>query len=118
MNNEYTPDLFELEDENGEKQTFELLDAMEYEGEKYYALTPFFDDAEESLQDSGEVIILKSEFDENNNEILASIEDDEEYEKIGNMFMERIEEMFEFDDDENDECDCGCDHDSCGGHFS
>lgn len=119
MNNEYTPDLFELEDENGEKQTFELLDAMEYEGEKYYALTPFFENAEESLQDSGEVIILKSTFDENNDEILASIDDDEEYEKIGGLFMERIEEMFEFDDEEcEDGCDCGCDHDSCGGHFS
>ena len=43
------------------------------------------------------------------------IEDDDEYEKIGQMFMERIDEMFEFDDeDEDDDCGCGCgchDHD-------
>ena len=94
MDNEFLPDLYELEDENGNKQTFELLDAMEYGDEKYYALT---------------------EYDENNDEILASIEDDDEYEKIGQMFMERIDEMFEFDDeDEDDDCGCGCgchDHD-------
>ena len=30
MDNEFLPDLYELEDENGNKQTFELLDAMEY----------------------------------------------------------------------------------------
>ena len=61
------------------------------------------------------VVILKAEYDENNDEILASIEDDDEYEKIGQMFMERIDEMFEFDDeDEDDDCGCGCgchDHD-------
>ena len=41
MDNEFLPDLYELEDENGNKQTFELLDAMEYGDEKYYALTPY-----------------------------------------------------------------------------
>ena len=119
MDNEYTPDLYELEDENGVKQTFELLDCMDYEDERYYALTPFFDekDAAAMLEDSGEVVILKSEFDEETGEeIMASIEDDDLYEKIGNIFMERIEEMFEFDDEDEDgchdhDCSCGCGHD-------
>lgn len=115
MDNEFLPDLYELEDENGNKQTFELLDAMEYGDEKYYALTPYYENGDEALEDSGDVVILKAEYDENNDEILASIEDDDEYEKIGQMFMERIDEMFEFDDeDEDDDCGCGCgchDHD-------
>lgn len=108
MDNEFLPDLYELEDENGNKQTFELLDAMEYGDEKYYALTPYYENGDEALEDSGDVVILKAEYDENNDEILASIEDDDEYEKIGQMFMERIDEMFEFDDeDEDDDCGCG-----------
>ena len=92
MNEEYMPDLYELEDENGDKQSFELLDVMEYEGEKYYALTPYYseEEIEKMLDDSGEVVILRSEFDENNDEILASIDDDEEYEKIGEIFMKRM----------------------------
>ena len=95
MNEEYMPDLYELEDENGDKQSFELLDVMEYEGEKYYALTPYYseEEIEKMLDDSGEVVILRSEFDENNDEILASIDDDE------------------------DECGCG-DADCDGKHFS
>ena len=45
-------------------------------------------------------------------EILAGMTIDQ---KIGQMIMERIDEMFEFDDDdEDDDCGCGCgchDHD-------
>jgi len=105
MDNEYTPDLYELEDEMGNKQTFELLDCMDYEGERYYALTPYYEeDAEGMLEDPGEVVILRSEFDEQTGEeIMASIEDEDLYDKIGAIFMERIEEMFDFDDDENDD---------------
>ena len=79
--NEYAPDLYELEDENGEKHTFELLDAMEYEDEKYYALTPYFEDPAEALNAPGDLVILKSEFDENNDEMLVSIDDDDEFAK-------------------------------------
>lgn len=108
MAEEYTPDLYTLEDEEGNEQTFEMLDAMEFEGEKYFALTPFYDNPEDLIGDSGEVVILKSQFD-GDEEIMVSIDDDEEYEKIGNIFMKRIEEMFEFDDDDcDDDCDCGC----------
>lgn len=108
MAEEYTPDLYTLEDDEGNEQTFEMLDAMEYEGEKYFALTPYFENPEDMLEDSGEVIILRSDFD-GDEEIMVSIDDDEEYEKIGNIFMKRIEEMFAFDDDDDDECDC-CGH--------
>ena len=101
MNEEYTPDLYTLEDEDGNEQTFEMLDAMEYEGEKYFALTPYFEDPEEMLEDSGAVVILKSDFD-GDEEIMVSIDNDDEYEKIGNIFMKRIEEMFAFDDDEGE----------------
>lgn len=104
MAEEYTPDLYTLEDEEGNQLSFEMLDVMEYEGEKYFALTPYFEEPEDMLNDSGEVVILKSEF-VGDEEMMVSIDDDDEYEKIGKIFMKRIEEMFEFDDE--DECDCG-----------
>ncbi len=103
--NEYTPDLFELIDEEGNKQTFELLDCMEFEEEKYYALTPYFeaDEGQELLEDSGEVVILKVEYDEETGEeILASIEDEELFDRVGAVFMDRIEEMFGFDDEDDE----------------
>ena len=97
---EYTPDLYTLEDEEGNEQVFELLDVMEFEGEKYFALTPYYEDPEQMLEDSGEVVILKSEF-EGDEEMMVSIDDDEEYERVGEVFMKRIEEMFDCEDEDD-----------------
>lgn len=36
--NEYTPELFELIDEDGNKKQFELIDAAEIDGEEYFAM--------------------------------------------------------------------------------
>lgn len=105
---DYTPDLYTLVDEDGKEQTFEMLDAMQVEGEDYYALTPFYDeDPEAALQDDGELVILKASTDENGEDIMMSIDDEAEFEKIGALFMERIEEMFALDEcDCEDDCDC------------
>lgn len=111
---DYTPDLYTLVDDNGNESTFEMLDAMEVDGEQYFALTPYFEnDAEAALQDSGEVVILKTAIDEEGEEIFVSIDDDAEYERIGAMFMERLEDMFEFEEE-----DCGCGDADCDCHLS
>ncbi len=102
MSEEYRPDLYSLTDEDGKEQMFELLDSMEYEGETYYALTPYYEDGDEALQDDGAVVILKSEY-EGDEEMMVTIEDDEEYDRIGNIFIERINAMFDFDDEDEDE---------------
>lgn len=104
--NEYTPDLYELIDEEGNKQSFELIDCMEFEGETYYALTPYFEDdqGQELLDDSGELVILRVEYDnETGEEILASIDDDELFDRIGEQFLKRIGEIYDFDDEDEDE---------------
>lgn len=94
-NFENQPDLYTLVDEEGVEQTFEMIDVMEVDDERYYALIPYYDDPAKELEADTELVILKAEYDENNEEILASIDNDEEYEKIGNMFLKRIDEMFE-----------------------
>ena len=101
--NEYTPDLFTLEDEDGNEQEFELLDVMEYEDEVYYALTPYYgDQREEQLEDDGEVVILKEEMVDGES-MLVSMEEEEEYEKIGGLFLERLNEIYDDDDDSIEE---------------
>jgi uncharacterized protein YrzB (UPF0473 family) len=94
--NEFTADLYTLVDDEGVESKFELVDVMEYENETYYAMTPFVED-EEMLETDAEIIILRSEF-VNNEEMLVTLDDDELYEKIGNIFLERINA--DFDDDE------------------
>lgn len=92
-------DLYTLVDEDGVEQTFEMIDVMEVDGEKYYALVPYFDNPEKAVESNNELVVLKSDFDENKEEILVSIDDDEEYEKIGNMFLERIQDMYDEDEE-------------------
>lgn len=98
---EFTPDLYTLVDENGIEQTFELLDAMEIDDERYFALVPYAEKPEDALEGSDELVILKAEM-VDGEELLASIEDDEEFDRIGQIFLQRIEEMFE-DEEEFEE---------------
>lgn len=94
-NMEMAADLYTLVDEEGVEQTFEMIDVLEINDERYYALVPYYEDPSKMVESDDELVILKSEFDENNEEILASIDDDAEYEKIGNMFLERLKDMYE-----------------------
>ncbi|MDO5560773.1 MAG: DUF1292 domain-containing protein [Oscillospiraceae bacterium] len=99
---EFTPDLYTLVDEDGVEQTFELIDAMETEeGQRYFALVPYIENPEDSLESSDDLVILKAQMD-GDEELLVSIDDDAEFEQIGQMFMKRIEEMFEDDEDFED----------------
>lgn len=99
MDKEYNPDIVSVVDEDGKEHIFEELDRIETEKGKYVALLPIYDDPQEQLDDSGEVIILKVS--EEDGEIyLAAIEDDDEFNEVGNLFEERLEELFELEEGE------------------
>lgn len=100
MNNEFSADLITLIDEDNNEHTFEILDTLEYEDKEYYALYPVFDDAEESVEDSGEYYIMEV-VEENGEEELAEVEDDELWISLLEIFEQRFEELF--DDDETEE---------------
>ncbi|MDE6763960.1 MAG: DUF1292 domain-containing protein, partial [Oscillospiraceae bacterium] len=55
----------------------------------------YYDDPTKEIEADTELVVLKSEYDENNDETLVSIDNDEEYEKIGNMFLERLNKLYE-----------------------
>ena len=89
-------DLYTLVDEEGVEQTFELMDTYETdEGELYYALVPYYENPEDMVEADTELVILRSEEDENGEETLVSIDDDAEYERIGQIFMDRLSETYE-----------------------
>ena len=91
--------LYTLVDEEGVEQTFEKLDAMEVDGKQYFAMIPVYDDPQQQLEDEGELIVLTLET-VDGEEYLASIDDDEEYERIGNLFIDRLNKLFDEDYDE------------------
>ena len=92
---EMAANLYTLEDEYGVEQQFEMLDTLEVDGERYYALVPYYEDPTKELEADAELVVLKAEYDENNEEILVTIDSDEEYEKIGNMFLDRLNELYD-----------------------
>lgn len=93
---DYTPDIYTLIDEEGVEQEFELLDVLEINDSKYFALLPYFENPEEHLEQDGALVVLKQQIIDGE-EMMASIDDEEEYLEIGNIFMERLSEIFDND---------------------
>ena len=96
-NKEFNPDLVSVVDENGETHVFEELDRIETDEGRFIALLPVYDDAEEILDDDGELIILQVVEDGDGETYLEPIEDDALFNAIGKIFEERLEDVFEFD---------------------
>ena len=74
---EFNPDIYTLVDEEGVEQTFELLDVMDLEDDRYFALVPYFENPEDMMEDDGELIVLKSQMDENGEELMVTIDDED-----------------------------------------
>ena len=98
---DYAPDLLTLLDEDGQEHEFEIVDTLEHNEEQYVALIAAYDDPEELLQDDGELIILKSTFD-GDEEFLAAIEDEAEFDEVAAIFMERLQDDFDFTEGEEE----------------
>ncbi len=94
---DYTPEIFTLTDEEGNEQEFELMDIMEENGTVYYALVPYTEDPDTMIEEDTELVVLKVG-EENGEEFLSTIDNDEEYERIGQIFIQRISEMLESDE--------------------
>ena len=85
-----------LNDEDGNEVEFEFLDLIEYEGESYVVLLPNDDDEE----DSGEVLILKLEdTDSEEEESYVSVDDEEVLNKVFEIFKEKFKDEFNFIDE-------------------
>ncbi len=91
LDEEYTPELIDLEDEDGNTVTFEIIDGMEFEGNNYYALIPYSE--EESDETEDEFVILK-EVMKDGEPFLATIDSDEENDRVGAAFLERFSVIF------------------------
>lgn len=95
MNEEFGPDIVSVTDEDGTEHFFEELDRIETDdGNRYIALIPVYDDEEEILDSDGDVLILKV-IEENGETYLIQIEDDKEFNEIGNIFEDRLIEKYE-----------------------
>ena len=90
---EYEAEIITLEDDLGNEQDFEFLDTVEYEGEEYIVLLP----ADAGEDDQNEVMILKVESLDDENESYAGIDDEEVLQAVFDIFKERYKDDFDFE---------------------
>lgn len=98
MAEEYNPDIVSVVDEDGTEHIFEELDRIETDDARYVALLPVYDDAEDILDDDGEIIILKVDEEKNGETYLCPIENAKEFDEVQKIFEERLNDLFEFDE--------------------
>lgn len=106
----FEPELLTLEDEDGVSQTFEILDNLEDGENLYFALVPYVDDPSKSLEENSDLVILKIEDPSDPDSGLITIDDDEEYYRIGSIFLKRLENFYDGGDGDDEEFD-GDDYD-------
>lgn len=83
--------IITLNDEEGNEIQFEFLDVVEVDGKEYVVLLP----VEEA--EKGEVVIFRIEGTEEE-ESYVSLEDEEEAEKVFQVFKEKTKDEFDFAD--------------------
>jgi len=94
MSEEYGSDFITIIDDDGQEFELEVLDSMDYNGQTFKAFLPA--DMDENDPDYG-IIILRSVFDENGDEIFESIDDEAELQDVYEHFSVLL-----FDDEEDE----------------
>lgn len=83
--------ILTLTDENGQDIAFEYLDCIEYQGSEYLVLMPVEDD-------SNEVVILRIEPVDEENENYLAVEDEAVLDAVYEIFKARYRDILEFAD--------------------
>lgn len=91
MNDEFGPNFVTLTDDEGNDIELEYVDALEHNGTTYMAFFPVVEEDSEDEENEKEygLVILKSQM-ENGEEFLVTIDDEEEIDKVYDLFMEQI----------------------------
>lgn len=85
-------DIIVLKDEEGRDVRFEFLDLLEYDGEEYVILMQEDDD-------SGEVVILRLEGEDEEGEDYVAVEDAETLDQVYELFREKHRDDYHFIDE-------------------
>lgn len=98
LNNEeiMEDNIVELKDEDGNDVKFEFLDLIEYENNNYVLLLPV---EEVESEDADEVVILRSEGGEGEEESYVSVDDERVLNNVFQIFKEKFKDEFNFIDD-------------------
>jgi uncharacterized protein YrzB (UPF0473 family) len=103
LEEDYGADIVTLTDEDGNETEFELVDTLDTDDGSYVALISVpGEDPDAYLQSDGNLVILKY-VTIDGEEMLSTIEDDAEYEKVEDIFVTRLSDLYEFEDGDEEE---------------
>ena len=89
MREEYGPNFVTITDEDGNDIELEYVDALEHNGQTYMAFFPVVEEEEEQEDEEYGLVILKSIL-ENGEELLSTLDSDEELNEVYDLFMEQL----------------------------
>lgn len=88
MSEDFGPTFITVTDDDGQEIVLEFIDALEYNGQMYQAFFPAETEGEEDDPDNG-LVILKT-IHENGEDLLSTLDSDEELEAVYDLFMENL----------------------------
>ena len=99
---EYGNDFVTVLDEDGNELTLEHLGTINREDTVYMAFVKAADQPEELLDADMELIILRVA-EEDGEEILMSIEDEQEYDAIYEIFVAELNDLYDAEEEDTDD---------------
>ncbi len=90
-------EFYTLVDEDGVESEFELIGACEYQGKQYFAMIPASPEQKEE-DEFCEYVILRQDKDENGEDTLITIDDDEEFDNVADIFDDQFSEEIDYDE--------------------
>jgi len=94
-------EIYTLTDEEGSESDYELLGRRDVDGQSYVALAPV-DAEEDEDEDEGSFIVLKV-VEEDGEEVFETIEDDDEFDRIADIFEDELMQELDYDGEEPDD---------------
>ena len=96
-NENWGEDLISLLDEDGVESEYRIIACAELDGVEYMALEPIGKDPEEALMEAAQLVFLRL------SEELESIQDEEEFDRVAEIFRDKLSEEYEFLEDDGEE---------------
>ena len=88
-------EIFTLTDEDGNESEFELIASQDINGSTYVALVPYTEDNKDSEEQ--DYVVLKLITDENGEDLLVTIDDDDEFETVAEVFEDMLFDEIDYD---------------------
>lgn len=93
MSEDFGPTFLTVTDEEGNEIVLEFIDALEYKGTMYQAFFPAeTEDEEGEMVDADSGLVILKVIHEDGEDLLSTLDSDEELEAVCDLFMESLYE--------------------------